>query len=376
MPHHKAANGEIVGWGPTVEEINHLAGMFDEIKHIGFLYGGFPPKSMLPYRSERIHFIPLQSSGGTTLGSKLGILAKIPAYLKIIFKHLHEADVLHVRCPSSVGLILIIFLAFLPRPKYRWVKYAGNWQPDGPEPWSYRLQRFWLKRGWHRGTVTVNGNWKDEPRHVISFLNPSISSLNLDTAGQIACEKKITKPVQLLFVGRTETAKGCGRALEISSQVLENGIDLALNIIGDGEMRPHFERMAKDRSLTRHVKFHGWLPHPALVQFYEKAHFTILPTTASEGWPKVLSEGMAYGVIPLAGSVSSIPQLLGDFGTGRALNPLCIQDYVDAILWYLSHPDHWKLESNMAVRVASQFTYEAYLQHVKDMFRDQWDLIL
>jgi len=91
-------------------------------------------------------------------------------------------------------------------PKYRWVKYAGNWKPHG-EPWSCNLQRCWLEHRLHRGTVTVNGRWPGQPSHVYSFLNPSLSESDIQT-GQIAArEKQLSPPYRLIFVGRLEMIK-------------------------------------------------------------------------------------------------------------------------------------------------------------------------
>jgi len=374
MPHYQTSEGQIVGWGPTVQEIDHLAELFNEIHHIGFLYAGPPPETMMPYCSGRVAFVPLQPRGGTRFVDKLGILLKAPSYFAVIFKYLCQVDVLHVRCPSSIGLLMMVLLPFLRLPRYRWFKYAGNWKPDGPDPWAYAFQRFWLNLGLHRGAVTVNGRWERQPRHVHSFLNPSLVPADLEMGRQAASKKVLHSPVQLLFVGRVETAKGSGRLLEIAATLMQKGIDFNLHMIGDGPERPVFERMSDDMGLSERVRFHGWMPHPSLSQFYAKAHFLVLPTSASEGWPKVLSEGMAYGVVPLAGAVSSIPQILENLKTGMALDSDDIAGFAESIQDYLHHPERWKAESLAGVNAASQFTFQSYLSQVCKMFQEKWNL--
>ena len=64
----------------------------------------------------------------------------------------------------------------------------------------------------------------------------------------------------------------------------------------------------------------------------------IFPSSCSEGWPKVLSEAMAYGVVPLAGAVSSIPQILAEVGTGRALPPNDVAEFASAVREYANDP--------------------------------------
>jgi glycosyltransferase involved in cell wall biosynthesis len=85
---------------------------------------------------------------------------------------------------------------------------------------------------------------------------------------------------------------------------------------------------------------------------------------------------MAYGVVPLAGAVSSIPQTLQACGAGMSLNPDDPQAFVNGILAYVKDPQRWKRESEAARRAASRYTYEAYLEQVKDLFADHWGIAL
>ena len=47
-PHYRAA-GQLVGWGPTVRELDHLVELFDEVVHIAPVYDGQAPGSALAY---------------------------------------------------------------------------------------------------------------------------------------------------------------------------------------------------------------------------------------------------------------------------------------------------------------------------------------
>ena len=174
MSHYLDA-GRVVGWGPTVQEIDHLANIFDEIRHIGFLHADPPPLNALPYSSPKVHLVPVPPAGGEKLSDKLKILNLIPLYLRTILQELPWADAVHVRCPANLPLMAVVLLSLVPFPKYRWVKYAGNWRPNGRESWSYTIQRWMLQKNLHRGVVTVNGRWPQQPAHIFSFLNPSLT---------------------------------------------------------------------------------------------------------------------------------------------------------------------------------------------------------
>ena len=372
-PHYYNAQGQIVGWGPTMEEIDALSSLFDEVRHIAYLYEAPAPASALPYLSPRVRMIGVPPSGGNSLREKLGILRRFPLYLQKIRAELSRADIVHVRCPANISLLAILWLALVERPARRWVKYAGNWKPDTRTPLSYSFQRMWLELGLHRGVTTVNGRWPTQPGHVYSFHNPSLSDSDIAFGRASAAGKELVPPLHLLFVGAVNASKGIYRVLRIAEALYQRGIRFELNILGDGPERAHAQVWAREHGLGRQVHFRGWLPKPELSRYYARAHFLVHPTQ-SDGWPKVMSEAMACGVVPLAGAVSSIPQVLAETGAGRAIPPEDIPSFVQAIQEFLDEPDQWKRASQAGVQHAFLFTYQAYLASVKNLFRDAWGL--
>jgi len=373
---HYIQNGHFYGWGPTVREIDYLSSLFDGVIHIAPLHDEIPPNSALPYMSKKVKVIPVKPAGGDSLRGKMSILWQIPAYLLTICREVQQVDLVHVRCPANISLMAIVLLAFLRYPKYRWVKYAGNWRPESKEAWSYTFQRWWLNKGLHRGVVTVNGRWDGQPKHVYSFLNPCLTQEEVEFARTVASGKELSPPYNLLFVGRVESEKGVGRLLKIVKELHRQGIPFKVDIVGDGPERKGFEAWATENGLSSIVTFHGWMPKPALGEFYSRAHFFVFPTTASEGWPKVLSEAMAYGVVPIAGAISSIPQILSETGAGLSFPPNDIRAFVQAILEYIEKPERWRAASRAGMAAAPLFTYEHYLEAVKQMFWDAWKVKL
>jgi glycosyltransferase involved in cell wall biosynthesis len=357
----------MVGWGPTVREIDHLSLLFSEVVHIAPLHDGLPPDSCFPYRSGNVRVRTVSPSGGNQPADKLRILALVPAYTRAMFEELSRADVVHVRCPANISLIGIVLLALTARPSLRWVKYAGNWRPGGKEALSYTLQRWLLNKGLHRGVVTVNGRWSAQPQHVKSFYNPCLTDEELTEASLSALNKQLAIPIRLLFVGRLEHEKGVARALHILALLEKYGLDARLDLIGDGPDRRDFEHLALELDIRNRVEFHGWLPRTSLDPLYRHAHMMLFPSSSSEGWPKVLSEAMAYGVVPVASNVSSIPQYLQRFRTGWALPPDDLQGFVETIIRYSAHPDAWRIESQHAVRAAPLFGYKNYLRAVCEL---------
>src|SRR5439155_595485 len=101
-PHYRR-DGEIVGWGPTVREIDMLATLFDSVVHIAPLHPHAAPASALPYRSSRVRLRPVPPTGGERLRDKLNIPLRYPGYARAILRERRAADVIHVRSPANIS---------------------------------------------------------------------------------------------------------------------------------------------------------------------------------------------------------------------------------------------------------------------------------
>lgn len=373
-PHHRRDDGTIVGWGPTVRELDHLSSLFGELVHVAPLHPGDPSSSSLPYVSRRVRLAPIEPSGGDGWRAKAEILTGAPKALAVVAREERTADVVHVRTPANIALLTLWRRSLgLARRRPWWVKYAGNWSPSGRpgecDYLSYRLQRGWLRRRRRRLAVTVNGCWPNDPRHVVSFRNPCLSIDELRAARRAASEKFPSgeRLLRLLFVGHLLPEKGALRAVEALARIRARAV---LEIVGDGPERAACEAAARRLGVADRIILHGWLPRPELAGPYGQAHLLIAPSASNEGWPKILSEAMASGVVPVAGDVSCIAAELEAFGCGVALPPLDVQGFASAIDAYAEDPDRWRRESAAAVEAARRFTYPAWLEDVRTLFHE------
>ena len=266
-------------------------------------------------------------------------------------------------------------MVFRKNPKLRWVKYAGNWNNYPGQALSYKFQRWILNHNFHRGVVTINGHWPDQPDHIYSFLNPSFTEDEYLEEKKLAVEKKLSFPVNLIFVGNFNKAKGVDQVIEIARRLSDKSFDFRLTLVGGGPEKSRLEEIVKNNSLGDRVYFTGWQPITALNRFYRKAHLFLFPSK-SEGWPKVFSEAMAHGVVPIASNIASIPEILAESGAGLAIPPEDINAYVDAVINFTQDETAWKQASLNGLKAAGDFTYESYLSAVKNMFQKTWSVDL
>lgn len=342
-----------MGWGPTVTEINHLLPLFEKIYHCAFLHEEEPPHSSLAYNSPKIEFIPLPPSGGKGLMQKLTVITTLPETLKRVKQVLRIADIYQFRAPTGIGLYMIPYLTFFER-KNGWFKYAGNWDQKNAPP-GYALQRWMLRKQSH--ILTINGSWPNQPVNVVSFDNPCLTDLDREK-GKITIEKKSleSRPI-ICFVGNLTIQKG----FDIFMDALENLVDQLgeIHVIGDGPLRIEYENKLKA------VIFHGSLPKEEVHNVYLKCHFIVLPSL-SEGFPKVIAEGMNFGCIPIVSDISGISQYIRDEENGFLIRPVTRDSLIISLKksFRLKNDDYKKM-ALFNHQMASRFTFETYLQHLR-----------
>lgn len=343
-----------------MSELDHLAEDFEEIYHLAFLHEGSAPPSSLPYTKQNIHFVALKPVGGKKIWQKLAILAHIPRILNSVRKILKGVDVFQMRTPTGMGVFLIPYLSLFSS-KNGWYKYAGNWNQENP-PWGYALQRWMLKR--QRRKVTINGSWPQQPAHCLSFENPCLTEEERQEGLRITATKKFEPPFSFCFVGRLEDAKGVQRIIEAFGSLESlDGVD-TIHFIGDGERMGFYQARAKKLGLP--AVFHGFLPRGKVFDIYKKCHFFLLPSTASEGFPKVIAEAMNFGCVPIVSNVSSIGQYI------NSSNGFILQmEKLEAMTSLLSEVISLDRQSLMdkalsAHHSVSDFTFEHYRYRIQN----------
>ena len=132
----------------------------------------------------------------------------------------------------------------------------------------------------------------------------------------------LEKEKRILFCGRlSRYDKRADRLLRIWKKVQDQLPDYSLDIVGDGRQHGHLVRMARRLKLKR-ITF--WGKRFDTDNFYKEASILCL-TSQTEGWPLVLTEAQAHGVIPIAFDCSAGIHEILDGGAG-VLVPLADED--------------------------------------------------
>jgi glycosyltransferase involved in cell wall biosynthesis len=115
------------------------------------------------------------------------------------------------------------------------------------------------------------------------------------------------------WFGRMTAVKRTDDLLDALAALRERGVDALLLLVGDGDDRERLERLAHGRGLARSVLFLGYQEDVA--RWYAACDAIVL-TSANEGTPVTLIEGLAAGRPVVATRVGGVPDVVDDGVTG------------------------------------------------------------
>ncbi|NJX15055.1 glycosyltransferase family 4 protein [Tamlana crocina] len=314
---HKSNGTSFSAYAPYVREMNLW------LKHVEDLIIVAPQTSKikseidLDYKHENIKFSAIPSIQFTDLKNTLVSFFKIPIILIGIYKACKKADHIHLRCPGSIGLLGCLVQIFFPK-KNKTAKYAGNWDPKAKQPLSYNIQKWLLSNTFltKNMSVLVYGDWPDKTQNIKPFFTATFKRNEIEPIEL----RNYSSGLQFVFVGTLVEGKRPLLTIQIVERLQKKGSKVRLDIFGDGVLRGELEDFVKNKGLNDIVKFHGNQNKQNVKEALKTAHFSILPSK-SEGWPKALAEAMFFGAIPIATSISCVPDMLGYGKRGILIDP-------------------------------------------------------
>lgn len=358
--------GTVVGWGPTINEINFVSNHFHEVVHIACLHKTKASNSSVPYKDDNIKFVAIEPFGGVSLKQKLGIITQMPSIISKINQNLNGVTHIQLRLPMGIGIVLLPYFSWFKKRNFKlWIKYAGSWN-DRNMPLGFYIQKQFLIFNFAKAKVTINGFWDNQPKHCFSFENPCLTQEQVQTGKEKMELKSFNGKFKLVFVGRLEEAKGLTTLLDTLSNYNENNIS-EMVFIGDSPNRKLYESRMKEIGITH--RFLGARPGSDIHQELIDSHFILLPSK-KEGFPKVIAEAACYGVIPITSNVGSIAHYINESnGFVWDINGEIGYEKIFFSALNTSNIQLEQLSKNLD-KVASLFTFENYIHKLNTQIFD------
>lgn len=380
LPHHRDAEGRLYGLEPVVAQLDQWATLFERVVIGSPLLPGPPPAGFAPYRSAHVDIASLPRGGGNTLGAKLALIPLIPGWAWRTRRLARSVDAVHLRCPSNIGLVGIF--STWRAVGHRCAMFAGVWRHYDGEPRFFRLQRELLRSRWFDGPVWIYGPADPARPHLEPSFSPSFTQATWDAAGPGVAAKRAalaarpaTGPWRLVVVGRLTPNKNQQAALRAVAELTAAGLDVRLDVLGDGPERGRLESLACELGLGDRVRFHGMVTFDEVADAFAGADLQILPSR-QEGFGKVLLEGMVHGVVPLLSPGPAADGIAGQGSRGLIIDPQAPSTIADAVRSLVDDRLRWLAMVDDARAHTADQTLEVFRSSLRRALERQWDVDL
>lgn len=295
---------------------------------------------------ERVSFVELPNTRGVA-----SLLKKIKVVSRVMKSAIVECDCIIFRAPSPISMVAY------PIAKKAGKPYAAeimnnpytHFSPASMHHFYQPLLRWFIVEQTKSLCKNANGvSYVTE--HVLQELYPSKARLHGETnkyfEGSYSTIRMGTErynyeewprerpdEVTLIHTGKMQDSrKGQDIFIKTISILRDRGYKVNGILVGDGVMRPQFEKLAENLKVSQYLDFVGWKAgFEAVKTELNRAQIGVFPSTG-EGLPRSVIEGMAQGLLCFGSEVDGICELL----EGKCLVPEftaeCFADHIEVYL--------------------------------------------
>jgi glycosyltransferase involved in cell wall biosynthesis len=303
---------------------------------------------------------------GAYVGPWQGVLA-LPTLLKHTKKLAGRKGAFILRVPGAIGTLMARHLNQQQCPYALEVK--GN-PYDSLSPlalsriWGYFMRplavyslRAECKRAVSVAYVTKNTLQKHYPAGGKSFACSDVELPDeLFAAGpiwDILRSSQRSSRYKLIFIGSlSQRYKGLHVLLTAIRQCIDAGVDIDLEILGDGEYRQEYVALSRELGLDAYVSFRGCVtPGTPVFESLRFSDLFVMPSLV-EGLPRAMIEAMACGLPCIGSKVGGIPELLPETDMFPANDPFAL---AQKIMEVLNDPQRMSTMGQRNFRIAMAF---------------------
>lgn len=137
---------------------------------------------------------------------------------------------------------------------------------------------------------------------------------------------------KIIAVGSLTNLKGFDFLLDAVKELVTRGIDVYLDLIGDGEEETNLKELVVKLGISDRVNFLGWLSFEEVKKAMLAATLLVHPSRdLGDAVPNVIKEAMALGTPVIASNIAGIPELLEHGKCGELVPPRDVKALANAI---------------------------------------------
>ena len=375
---YAVVDGRLQTFAALSKQLDLWFAQFDEVRIAAHRIDA-PQAGFRSLDRDDIELVALPVGGGSGLRAKLGVAALLLSWARLLVPLLRRATAVHLRTPCNVTLVAIP-LARLLCPR-RYAIYAGNWEPTGAEPRSYRVQRSLLRR-WGGVVHAYAPAGDDLPSHVRPNVSPSFTVAELDALTPLVAERvqrirtdpAAGRALRVCCVGTFSERKNQAGLVRAAKDLADRGATVELRFAGMGPAQDDVRALGAELGIADQLTFLGQLDHAELRKLYAWADVNALVTFA-EGFGKVFPEGMAVGCPAVCGSGRMQLGIIGGGARGRQADPADHRSIASALDVLRTLPTDEQLAMVEACTgYARMCTIDAFADEVRHITRDLWSV--
>jgi len=178
----------------------------------------------------------------------------------------------------------------------------------------------------------------------------------------------LDKPLRMLYAGRITYEKGVVIALQALSELNHLGINVYLDIIGNGSKRyiKELHNLCKDEDISEKVKFHDGVSRDMMPSILSDYDILLVPSLVPDALPRIIQEGMAVGCVVVASDIGGIPEIIEDGVNGLLFSPGDHNDLESKILLMYKNPTYFEQYSSEGRKtVEERFTIKKMVDKIE-----------
>jgi rhamnosyl/mannosyltransferase len=238
------------------------------------------------------------------------------------------------------------------------------------------LYKVFIERNTTKKTRTIiAGSDFVKMKFPISLKNKIIVINNSISEKDILYKKTSVKNNMIIFIAslnKPHSWKGLDKIIEAVKYYIQNfGESIELVVVGDGDYRGHYEKLAEKLKVERYVKFVGTKLGKDYYSFLRKAKILVVyPITSNDGFPTVILDAWANLVPVIASNIGPLPYVIEDKKNGYLVEPGSPKELAEGIN-DLMHNENLRNEliRNGLYKV-KDFTWEKSLEITHKLFMD------
>lgn len=353
-------------------QMKAISELFDETKLLVPCSEKSDVNGASPILGKDMNVISLSDPKGYGIRRKLNMLGWVVKNGYIIWREIRRSDAVHAPIPGDVGTIGMLFAMLQRKPLF--VRHCGNWlvqRTTAEQFWKWSMESF----AGGRNVMFATGGTDQAPSaknsHIKWIFSTSLRQENIDKA--IARTYPENGELKLITACRLEERKGVDVVIESLSLILKDFPKAKLDIVGGGSLEQKLKEQVNKLGLNENVKFHGKVAQSKVIELMKQAHVFCFPTSASEGFPKVVIEALACGLPVITSKVSVLPKLIGD-SCGVTLKSPTSENVAEAIRDIISKDEIYENFSNNAINTAKQYSLESWRDFIGENLRKSWNV--